>query len=121
MKLFKGEMSLWKQLNSEKLMNGPGGLTDTSTYRAPIAAVILGIFAYLIFWNMDAMNKNFSEWLKHPLFWFIANSEQILTSDRRKHYLYAKAWLFIFLVAAVLNFFNVWPSRRRTRKSRQKQ
>ncbi len=119
MKLFKGEMSLWKQLNSEKLMNGPGGLTDVSTYKGAVGVLVAGLLGYFIFWNGDAMSSNFYAWIKDPYAWFFSVPGTVLTPAMRKHHFYAKFWLWAGIFSAGLGCYSVWLTRRRARKSAQ--
>lgn len=117
MRLFKGEMSLWKQLTNDKLLFGPGGLSDLATYKASIGALTVAFVAYFFFWNIDAMHANFGEWLKHPQTWVFTVPGQVLTPDMRRHHFYAKFWLYLGLFLAGISFRDVWRARRRARKS----
>ena len=118
MKWFKGDMSVWKQLNSEKLMNGPGGLTDTSTYRAGVVMFFLGLFAYFAFWNGDAMYDDFWGWLHHPEHWLTSDVPwNELPANVRRHHGYAWTWMIICFFVSALSLFSVWTNRRRARKN----
>ena len=122
MKLFKGKMSLWKQLTSNRLMDGPGGLMDTSTYKATIGALYIGLFTYFIFWNGDAMTDDFRLWLRNPKLWFLSTTPwHLLKPAVRRHHFYAYVFLIFGLFVACLSFYSVWSSRRRARKSTQGQ
>lgn len=122
MKLFKGEMSLWAQLTDEKKMNGPGGFTDTSTYRAAVAGVILGAGMYFFFWNLVGMSGNFDDWLHHPALWLHWSPPWHEPSGAiRKYHFYALIWLFVGVGSGFVSFLGVWLTRRRARKSAQGQ
>ena len=122
MKIFKGEMSLWKQLTNGKLMKAPGGLADTSTYKAGFFVAFDGFLAYFFVWNIDSMVTNFSGWLHNPRYWFVSDAPwNDLPANARRHHFYAYVFLIFCLFLALLIFYNVWSTRRRARKSAQGQ
>ena len=51
MKLFKGEMSLWKQLTNGKLITSPGGILDPrpTSYKPGLVLLFSGFFTYFVF------------------------------------------------------------------------
>jgi hypothetical protein len=122
MKIFKGNMSLWAQLNDVRKMNGPGGIMDTSTYRAAIGSIAIGMFSYFIFWNIEAMTKDFGGWLKEPslwLYWSPPWSEP--PGNIRKYHFYAIMWLILSAIVALFLATSVFLTRRRARKSAEGQ
>ncbi len=118
MKWFKGDMSVWAQLNDDNKLDGPGGLMDTSTYRHSAVMFFLGLFAYFFFWNCDAMSDDFWGWLHHPEHWLTSDIpwNELPAKVRRDHG-YARIWMIICFFVSALSLFSVWISRRRARKS----
>ena len=117
MKLFKGEMSLWAQLNDVKKMNRPGGMMDPLKYRTAVVCLILG-GAYFFFWDVVDMFANFYGWLHHPALWLHWSPPWHEPPGAiRKYHFYAILWLIWCVVLAVISVLYTWSVRRRARKS----
>ena len=120
MKIFRGEMSLWKQLTDQNSMTGQGGLLDPrqTSYRAGFTLLASGLIAYFFYFNTDSMSANFMGWLHNPKYWFVSDAPwNALPPDARRHHFYAYVFLFVFTFLAFWHFFSVWSTRRRARKS----
>ena len=118
MKIFKGDMSLWKQLTDGKAMKAPGGMADVSSYRSALFSAIDGLLGYFIFWNADAAIDNFSVWIKNPKSWFFPTTPwNLLEPAVRRHHFYAYAFLIFCSILSLLICCRIWFTRRRARKS----
>jgi hypothetical protein len=124
MKIFRGEMSLWKQLTDQNSLTRPGGLLDPrpTSYAIGFRLLFIGFITYFIFFNADSISANFLGWLKNPKYWFISDAPwDALPADARRHHFYAYIFLFVNVFLAFLHFFSVWHFRRRARKSAEGQ